>query len=100
MMQSIMATSSNKNCEDDLDCFLVNLTGFIDAIPQEITSSSGSSQRDQHVLQSLSQQFFVLTEHDYSEFDFSTTSGEVLQKHNVLAYIGGFVSRKIHSATD
>ena len=36
----------------------------------------------------------MLAEHDYSEFDFSTTSGEVLQKHNVLAYIGGFVSRK------
>ena len=36
----------------------------------------------------------MLAEHDYSEFDFSTSSGEVLQKQNVLAYIAGFVSRK------
>ena len=36
----------------------------------------------------------MLAEHDYSEFDFSCSSGEVLQKHNVLAYICGFVSRK------
>ena len=53
MVQSVMASSSNKDCEDGLDCFLVNLTGFTDAIPQEITSSSRSSQCDLHVLQNL-----------------------------------------------
>ena len=36
----------------------------------------------------------MFAEHDYSEFDFSTSSGKVLQKHYVLAYISGFVSGK------
>ena len=94
MVQSVMASSSNKDCEDGLDCFLVNLTGFTDAIPQEITSSSRSSQCDLHVLQNSSQQSFVLAEHNYSEFDFNTSSGEVLQKQKVLAHIDGLVSRK------
>ena len=49
MVESIIATSSNKNFEDELDGFLVNLTGFADAIPQEISSSSKFSQCDQRV---------------------------------------------------
>jgi hypothetical protein len=66
MVDKIMLTSDTKNCEDDSDNFLASLNSFTHVSPPTAAKENDTSSEDQNVIETLCQQSYSLTEHDYS----------------------------------
>lgn len=86
-------TSNSKNCLDDTDHFLLDLKSLVSK--PIIVGSERPAAESEDLLTKLCQHSFSLTDHDYTQFSFQIPQEKTLQEEMVLAYIGGFIVRKI-----
>ena len=85
MVDMLFKTTKNKNCEDDVDHFLINLP----------FPSSASTNTPEQNLQEYQEIYENESHHQDASLGDKVNLGLNLQNENVIAYISGFIVKKL-----